>query len=255
MANLKLLRIKRAALEALSHDELALFIGGGKVLNEMNIGTKQLWFAMNAVKASPNSVQRSAAFTMLGYFLRVLGGHIYEARQFLTMKPLLGKNESAQATYFDATFVKNRKDATSYFGQDNIIKQMRKKFSFHNDTKLLARAFETTASNFEYDLLLSDKYPGHQLFYGSEAIMFDGAQHLKAGANWEEAISALFEETTHIATVVSSVLQRLLGFILIYRLGITETDATAFDIADGPVITDVIVPFFCMPPDDFDGAP
>ena len=253
-ANVKLLRIKKAALEALSDDELALFIGGGKVLNEMNIGTKQLWFAMNSVTASPNSVQRSAAFAMLGYSLRVLAGHIYEARQFLTMKPLLGKNETAQATYFDTTFVKNRKEMISYFGRENIIQQIRQKFSFHTDTKLLLRAFDSVGSNFEYDLLLSDKYAGHHLFYGSEAIMFDGVQHLKAGASWDEAINALFEETIHIASVVSSVLQRLLGFILNYRLGITALDVTSFEIADGPVITDVVVPFFCMPPERFDLA-
>jgi hypothetical protein len=252
MSNLKLFRIKRTALEALSSDELALFIGGGKVLNEMNIGNKQLWFAMNGVNASINSVDRSAAFAMLGYSLRVLAGHVYEARRFLSMKPLLGKNEAAQAEYFDATFVENRKTLTSYFGKKNIIQQIRKNFSFHTDTTLLLRAFETIGSNFEFDLLLSDRYAGHNLFYGSEAIMLGGVQHLKPGSNWEEAVNALFEETTHIAYVVSSVLQRMIGFILAYRLGTTDDDTRAFSIADGPIINDVVVPFFCMPPSDSD---
>jgi hypothetical protein len=86
MAKLYRFVIDKAALEALPERELSILLGGGKILNELKMGTRYLTFSMNAcmnaVHANENRPDSAAAFTALSYFLRVLAGHVFEAYEF-----------------------------------------------------------------------------------------------------------------------------------------------------------------------------
>ena len=74
--------IEKSALEGLTDRELSILLGGGKILNELNISTKYLAFCMNAVHASDDGPDKSAAFTTLSFFLRILAGHVFEAYEY-----------------------------------------------------------------------------------------------------------------------------------------------------------------------------
>jgi hypothetical protein len=82
MARLHRLLIEKSALEALPDRELSILLGGGKILNEMNVSTKYLTFCMNALDNSSEGPEKSAAFTALSFFLRILAGHVFEAYEF-----------------------------------------------------------------------------------------------------------------------------------------------------------------------------
>ena len=82
MPNLHRFMIAKAVLEKLPEPELSILLGGGKLLNEINIGTKYLTFCMNAVHASKDGPDKAAAFTSLLFFLRVLAGHVFEAHEY-----------------------------------------------------------------------------------------------------------------------------------------------------------------------------
>ena len=111
-----------------------------------------------------------------------------------------------------------------YFGRTNIISQIRNKFSFHTDADLLRKSFERVPAGYTYDVLLGKEYQSHSIFYGSEMIMVAGLQHLTPASDLKAAIDSAFEDTIHIATIISSVFQRIIGFIMTEHLKITKAD-------------------------------
>jgi len=240
--------IEKAALEALPDRELSILLGGGKILNELNISTKYLKFCSNAVHASGDGLDRSAAFTTLSFFLRALAGHAFEAYEFFRSNVRVDQLRKSKSSLLDDTFYNDIKLLKKYFGQTNIISQMRKRFSFHTDRALLGKSFERVPAGFTYELLIGQEYQGHNTFYGSETIIIDGIRHLKPHPCWEEAINAAFDETTEIALLISKVFQRIIGSILVEHLKLTLDDAEVVSVTDGPIIDAILIPFFCQPP-------
>ena len=57
MAKLDRFMIEKAVLQALPEGELDILLGGGKILNELNMSTKYLMFGINAVRARAVSEQ------------------------------------------------------------------------------------------------------------------------------------------------------------------------------------------------------
>ena len=248
MPNLHRFMIAKAVLEKLPEPELSILLGGGKLLNEINIGTKYLTFCMNAVHASKDGPDKAAAFTSLLFFLRVLAGHVFEAHEYF--RKVIRVDELKKTTnsrFLDADFYADIETLKKYFGRTNIISQMRKTSSFHTDAALLRESFEGISTEFTYEILLGQQYQGHNIFYGSEMTMIDGIRHLKPNTNWEEAINSAFEDTTNIAIVMSNVFQQIVGSILA-GLAITMDDAEIVNTADGPSIDTVLIPFYCQPP-------
>jgi hypothetical protein len=241
--------IKKSALEALPERELSVLLGGGKLLNEMNIGTKYLWFSMNAVHAAEDSPANSAAaLTAASFFLRVLAGQVFEAYEYFRKVIRVDELRKSKSNLLDAAFFADVQTVRKYFGRTNIVSQMRKKFSFHTDVDLLRKSFELVPAEYTYDVLLGKEYQGHSIFYGSEMIIVDGIQHLKPAQDWKTAIDSAFVDTIHIANIVSRVFQRIIGFIMTEHLKITMNDAETVTATDGPPIDTVRVPFFCQPP-------
>jgi hypothetical protein len=79
MPELHYIVIEKSALEALPERELSVLLGGGKLMNEMNIGTKYLSFSINAVHAAEDSPADNAAALTVALFspdrVRRRGGH------------------------------------------------------------------------------------------------------------------------------------------------------------------------------------
>jgi len=240
--------IEKTALEALPDRERGILLGAGKLLNEINLGTKYLMFSMNAVHASKDGPDKSAAFTALSFFLRILAGHVFEAYEYFRKMVRVDELRKSHSSILDTAFYSDVKALNTYFGKTNIISQMRQKFSFHTDLALLRKSFECVPAGFTYEVLLGQEYAGHNIWFGSEMMIIDGIQHLKPHTRWEDAINSAFEDTTYIAHLVSKVFQRTIGSIMADHLKITMDDAERVAVTDGPTIDTVLIPFFCQPP-------
>jgi len=248
MPELHYIMIEKSALEALPKQELSILLGGGKLLNEINIGTKYLTFCINAVDAAEDGLANAVALTVTSFFLRVLAGHVFEAYKYFRKVIRVNELRKSKSNLLDAAFFADVETVQKYFGQTNIVSQMRNKFSFHTDADLLRKSFEGVPAGYTYDVLLGKEYQGHSIFYGSEMIIVDGIQHLKPAQDWKAAIDLAFVDTIHIANIVSRVFQRIIGFIMTEHLKITMNDAETVTVTDGPPIDTVRVPFFCQPP-------
>jgi hypothetical protein len=249
MPELHYIVIKKADLEALPERELSVLLGGGKLLNEMNIATKYLWFSINAFHAAKDSPANSAAaLTVVSFFLRVLAGHVFEAYKYFRKVIRVDELRKSESNLLDDSFFADVEKVQKYFGRPNIISQMRNKFSFHIDADLLRKSFEGVPGGYTYDVLLGKEHQGHNIFCGSEMIMVAGIQHLKPAPDLKGAIDSAFEETIHIANLISRVFQRIIVFIMTEHLNITMDDAESVTATDGPPIDTVRVPFFCQPP-------
>lgn len=248
MPKLYRLAIDKAALKSLPDRELTILLGGGKLLNEMNISTKHLMFCMNAIHTGEGGPDNSAAFTAHSFFMRTLAGHVYEAYKFFGKVVRVDELRKSKSGLLDANFYADVETLNKYFGRSNIIFEMRRKFSFHTDPDLLRKAFECLPAGFEYEALLGQQQQGHNVFYGSEITIIDGIQHLKPHTSWDEAIDALVHDTIRVATIITKIFQRIIGSILTERLKITMDDAELVSATDGPPINTVLIPFFCKPP-------
>lgn len=249
MPKLYRFEITKAALEALPLRERAILLGGGKILNELNIGTKHLMFCSNAVRASKPGPDRSAAFATLSFFLRVLAGHVFEANNYLRNVARVNELQKSKSRHLNVEFYKNVQILNGYFGRQNVIREMRNKFSFHTDPDLMQKSFHALPTGFAYEVLLGQQRAGDNIFYGSEATIIDGVQHLTPGVTWDEAINSIFKDTTHIAFVMAKIFQSLIGSILEDYLNLTVDDSEVVDGTDGPSLESVVVPFFCLRPD------
>ena len=94
----------------------------------MNVCTKHLWFCMNTVRASRDGPDKSAAFTSLSFFLRVLAGHVFEAYEYYRKVVRVDELQASNSSLLDAAFYDDVKTLNKYFGPRNIIAQMRKIF-------------------------------------------------------------------------------------------------------------------------------
>lgn len=245
MSNLYRFMIDKPTLEALPDRERSILLGGGKLLNEMNISTNHLHFSMNAVHATEDGPDRRAAFTALSFFLRILAGHVFEAYEYFRNNVRVDDLKSSFLENDD--FCNDTKALKKYFGRKNIITKMRNQFAFHTDTELLHKSLKSTPPAFIYEVLLGKEHQGHNLFYGSEVIIIHGIQHLP-DTPWEDAINAAFNETIEIAILISTVFRRIIRSILVEHLKLTTNDAELVTVTDGPPINTVLVPFFCQPP-------
>lgn len=246
MAELHRFLIEKVALQALSDKELSILLGGGKLLNELNFSTKQLWFYKNTFLASEEGPDKKAAFAGLSFFLRILAGHVFEAYEYFRREVRVDKLKT-EYNITDENFYTDIKVLKKYFASKNIISGMRNRFSFHTDSELMRRSFVRLPHEFAYEALLG-KYRGHNIFCGSETIIIDGLQHLAGNTSWEDAINLAFEDATRNAVLLSSVVQRVIGSIMTTRLNLTMSSAERVSLSDGPPIDDVRVPFFCQPP-------
>ncbi len=248
MAKVHRFEIDTAALAGLPERELSILLGGGKILNELNVGTKYLTFCINAVHASKEGPDRTAAFTALSFLLRTLAGHVFEGYEYFRKVVRVDQLRKSRSTLLDDSFYADIGVLRKYFGRMNIISEMRKRFSFHTDAALMNRCFQSLPPGFTYELLLGEEQRGDNIFYGSEMTIIQGIQNLGRHTQWDDAIDAIFKDTTEIATLVARVLQRVIGSILSESLELTMDDAESLTVSEGPPIDSVIVPFFCKLP-------
>jgi hypothetical protein len=248
MAKLYRFEIEKAVLESLPERELSILLGSGKILNELNIGTKYLTFCINAVHASEDGPDRTAAFTTLSFFLRTLAGHVFEAYEYFRKVVRVDQLQKSRSKLLDDGFYADIKTLRKYFGRTNVVSQMRKRFSFHTDAALMNRCLLSLPPGFTYEVLLGQEHQGNNVFYGSEMTMIHGIQHLGPHTEWDEAIDAVFKDTTEIATLMAKVFQRIIGSIMSEHLGLTMDDAESLMSSEGPAIDTVVIPFFCKPP-------
>jgi hypothetical protein len=190
----------------------------------------------------------SNPLNVASFFLRVLAGQVFEAYKYFRKVIRVDELRKSKSNHLDAAFFADVETVQKYFGRTNIISQIRNKFSFHTDADLLRKSFERVPAGYTYDVLLGKEYQSHSIFYGSEMIMVAGLQHLTPASDLKAAIDSAFEDTIHIATIISSVFQRIIGFIMTEHLKITMDDAESVTATDGPPIDTVRVPFFCQPP-------
>lgn len=239
--------IEKVALEALPDGELSILLGGGKILNELNISTKYLHFCTNAVRASENGPDRSATFTALSFFLRILAG-VFEAYDYFRKNFRVDELEKPKPGRLDDAFHDDIRRLNKYFWRTNIILKMRNQCSFHTDSALLRKSLEGVPAEFTYEALWGQEHRNHNIFYGSEIIILAGFQHLKPHTCWEDALYAAFTETIEIADLITKVFERLIESIMGEHLKITMDDAEQVSATDGPPIDTVLIPFFCQPP-------
>jgi hypothetical protein len=109
MPTLHRLMISKTRLDALRERERSILLGGGKILNELNIGTKHLKFSANAVLASRDGPARSVAFSTPSFFLRMLAGHVLEAHRFLQKNFRVKESQRSKSNHFDDSFLADLK--------------------------------------------------------------------------------------------------------------------------------------------------
>jgi hypothetical protein len=251
MPKLNRFAIEKTTVERLAKRELSILLGGGKILNELNMGTKYLIFSMNAcqdaVHAGENRPERIAAFTALSFFLRLTAGHVFEAYEYV--RNVVRVDELRKSISLPAAFDADMKRLNTYFGRKNLIREIRNKFSFHTDPDVLRNSFKNVPPEFSYEVLLGQENRGPNLFYGSESIIIiAGYQGLKQNTNWFDALKSAFMETIEITECVTTVFERLIQSIMAEHLKITMDDAEELCATDGPPLDVVVVPFFCQPP-------
>jgi hypothetical protein len=198
---------------------------------------------MNSVRASENDPDRSAAFTALSFFLRILAGHVIEAYDFFRKNVRVDELEKPKSGRLDDAFNDDIRKLNKYFGPPNIIWKMRKQCSFHTDSALLHKSLEGVPAEFTYEALLGQEYRGHNIFYGSEIIILAGFQHLKPHTCSEDALHAAFFETIEIADLITKVFERLIESIMGEHLKITMDGAEQVSATDGPPIDTVLIPY------------
>jgi hypothetical protein len=210
-------------------------------------------FCSNALRDSKPGPDRTAASATLSFFLRILAGHVFEAHKYFGKVVRVNELQKLKSRHWSAECYKNVQILNRYFGRQNVISEMRNRFSFHTDPELVQKSFHALPAGFAYEVLLGQQ-PGDNIFYGSEATVIDGVQHL-TGVTWDEAINSIFKDTTHIAFVTAKVFQSLIGSILEDHLKLTMDASEAVDGTDGPPLDKVVVPFFCLRPETESDAP
>lgn len=254
MYSLQMITLKKEHLDRIPDAERFFYIMSGHFANDVHILSLLLMAAFNnafdardgKIKEGPNG---HAAVAQTFLILKLLIGRLHEANRFIT-KNYLKKNLHRYEADMDAREAAARQKFTMYFDQkQNILKEIRDKFSAHYDTKAIVDVLKQLPNSFKF-IQYFGGCAGHSLFYGSEMLILNAmASKVQGAHNVHDGINAIYRDAVEMSECLAAF---VIGFIRViikkYLNPFSTTQIRDIELGDLTSVSDYSLPFFAGPP-------
>jgi len=242
MIKLMGLNIPKKSWNSLQEIEKTFFIQLTHLLNEINILQKCTLISSNNALNASNAIEKRGHFCQTQFFLRMLAGKLKEGWEILQKdfwKAKLSKNyEKVLSKPGQSSLEKLKK----YFGGNNNIKLIRKKFAFHYDSEKIKEIIDEIPQS-EVPHVIFAEHRVNCLYSLSDIIVNWAILFSIEPTNPRRALETLIDE---IVIKVSGYFQEF-GFacieIIVNKLGLINK-SKEIRLPDPPSIDDINLPYF-----------
>jgi len=245
MTDIYPIRFSKAQLDSAPEKERLFYLMICQLANDLNCLSKLIIIAANPIKG--HEIKNIASTMMCWFLVKLLAGKLNEGWELIKSDffPLYKKYENE----FSDEEKKKLKELKKYFGKKNIIYEMRNKFSFHADQKMIRHGYQILPEGDYVDFL--SVYAGHCIYLTSETITTLAMTKMVESEDWKEAVNKI---TGEIMQVTGWMGDFILDFIKIFAIKyiaqkIDVKDKITFE--DSPDILSIEIPFFSNPPNKF----
>jgi hypothetical protein len=239
----------KSDLARVPEPERILFLLLGHLANELSVLKKLFFFCAHS--EAQDKWQRRANNAQALVMARTLIGKLYEGWRLLDGCFF----KSGLSRIYEPLLEADEREALSrlkkYFSKGNLIKDVRKKFSFHYSSDVIANAFETTPEN-EADpwQTCQTDSDGNTLYYSSELVINHATMEMIVPGRPEEATDRLFKESTEVARWFIDVIAGCMTIIVTRHFSDSKGKIEMAPVDIGPVqaMDAIRVPYFVSPP-------
>lgn len=235
--NLYKVLLSKEDIRTLTEEEKVFFIQAGTVLNEVNILIKLLIISN---KESENSVVAKAQHSQTIFFMSLLSGKLWECWIFLHKAYFKSKLAKKYESILSNEGQESLKELKTYFGKDNLIKNIRNKLAFHYDTQEVTDQIPAILLDQIPEIYLAESQ-GNSLFYISDILRLKTILEYTGNSDAKVAKEALFSEILRIAELFV----QFIYHCLVAMIGNHENiELEKVNIGNIPNINDISLPYF-----------
>ncbi len=232
--------ISKSELDKLSKEERIFFVQISHIMHELSIIFKCL-IATNNVKTTSSTAHYSAQIAQSLYFIKTLAGILNEGWNVIGesyFKTKLSKKyDPILPNYAKRGLIRLK----AYFKGDNIVNDIRNKFSFHYDSDEIDDVLAKVPEKEKIKIFVS-KYTGNTFHEFSETIANRALLNSIDPLNHQKAMDTFFDD---VAIKVPKYLRAFTdGFIVacLKQLHFTEN---ILNINNLSAISTIELPYFC----------
>jgi len=234
---------KKSELTRVPEAERTFFLLIGHLANELNVLNKLLFFCSQF--ETSEGWERRASTAQALVVGKILAGKLSEGWELLQRSFFSSK----LSQLFEPLLAPEAKEALGhlkrYFGKENLIRNVRNRFSFHYSVEDVRGVFDQMPDTDEWQMCLADSN-GNSLYYSSELVVNYALLDAIAPGTPQQAMEKLLEETTKVTgwfiALINGCMVVFAERHLLDSDGKLEMRPVA--IADVPSKDDVRIPYF-----------
>lgn len=232
--------IPKEVLRGLTRKEREFFLLVGGLGNELNILNKLLLFSSTTVLPSQPENEGNATQNML--LLKLLGGKLNEGWELIRKRFLSDVDLREYRGHLSPEGQKALEDLKSYFGKGtNLIKRIRKDFSFHFPIKdEIETGFEVTSEEDGFYIYVGE-VNAHSLFFVSEVVTSRGLLEGVGASDHRAAMFRLIDEVLRISSLFDDFIY---AFMSVFVTSHTDSHTSQPVDLTVPSVQDINLPFF-----------
>jgi len=235
--------VDKEEFKSLPQKEVLFFVQAGAALNEINILNKLLIISNRTVNGA---IETKAQNSQTLFILSILTGKLWECWRFLQKAFFQSKIAKDYDQLLPEVAKKHLAELKTYFGRENLIKNVRHKLAFHYDTEKIGNQMNEILEEEIPEFYLSEGQ-GNSFFYISDMIRMKIILDYTGKSDPFEALDTFFAEVLNAANLFILFLHHCLAVVARNH---TNWKLEIIEIHDPPRITDVSLPYFVGKPMD-----